>query len=111
MNVVILNGVLSRPAEVRELPSGDTLVAYEVTTRDEEGRADSVPVMWAGVHDKDHYEAGEAVVVTGRVRRRYFRAGGITQSRTEVVADAVVRAAETRRAQRAIDRAVTAVTG
>jgi hypothetical protein len=32
----------------------------------------------------------EAVVVVGRVRRRVVRAGGSTQSRTEVVADVVV---------------------
>jgi single-strand DNA-binding protein len=111
MNVVILNGVLSRPAELRVLPSGDTLVAYEVTTRDEQGRADTVPVTWATAQGKGIFDAGEAVVVTGRVRRRYFRAGGATQSRTEVVADAVVRAAEARRAQRAMDKAVAAVTG
>ena len=28
--------------------------------------------------------------MVGRVRRRFFRAGGVTQSRTEVVADEVV---------------------
>ncbi len=34
---------------------------------------------------------GEAeVVVVGRVRRRWFRSGGATQSRTEVVAEGVV---------------------
>jgi single-strand DNA-binding protein len=45
------------------------------------------------------------VVVTGRVRRRFFRAGGYTQSRTEVVADAVV---PTRRRKR-VDAVLEAV--
>ena len=109
MNVVILNGVLSRAAEARVLPSGDRLVDYEVTTRDEEGRADSVPVSWSAPEGKGLYEAGEAVVVTGRVRRRFYRVAGATQSRTEVVADAVVRASDTRRVQRLLEKAVAAV--
>jgi single-strand DNA-binding protein len=109
MNVVILNGVLSRAAERRTLPSGDTLVAYEVTTRDEDGRADSVPVSWSPPEGKGMYDAGEAVVVTGRVRRRFYRAGGATQSRTEVVADAVVRVSDTRRVQRLLEKVVATV--
>ncbi len=50
------------------------------------------PPAWATALD-----AGAGVVVTGRVRRRFFRAGGITQSRTEVVASKVVRATATSR--------------
>jgi single-strand DNA-binding protein len=109
MNVVILNGVLSRPAELRVLPSGDTLVVYEVTTRDEAGKADSVPVAWSAPEGKGMFDGGEEVVVTGRVRRRYFRSAGAVQSRTEVVADAVVRATDTRRVQRLLEKAVAAV--
>jgi single-strand DNA-binding protein len=33
---------------------------------------------------------GSEVVVAGHVRRRFFRAGGVTQSRTEVVATRVI---------------------
>ena len=44
-NLVLLQGVLSRATERRTLPSGDELVQYEVTTRDSDGRADSVPVV------------------------------------------------------------------
>jgi single-strand DNA-binding protein len=47
---------------------------------------------------------GQELLVTGRVRRRFFRAGGVTQSRTEVVADRVV---PTRR-RAAVRRAVEA---
>jgi single-strand DNA-binding protein len=47
--------------------------------------------------------------VTGHVRRRFFRAGGGTQSRTEVVADAVVPVRSKARARRAIDEAVAKV--
>ncbi|HEX2851537.1 MAG TPA: hypothetical protein VHN98_13335, partial [Acidimicrobiales bacterium] len=34
-------------------------------------------------------DAGDEVVVVGHVSRRFFRAGGATQSRTEVVARSV----------------------
>ena len=91
MNIVVLQGILSRPAERRELPSGATVVAYEVTTRDGEGRASTVPVTWPDGPPAAELDAGEEVVVTGSVQRRYFRAGGSTQSRTEVVASRIAR--------------------
>ena len=46
------------------------------------------------------------MVVTGRVRRRFFRAGGSTQSRTEVVADVVVPTRQRKKAKQAVDAAV-----
>jgi single-strand DNA-binding protein len=104
-NVVILRGTLSRPPEIRVLPSGDALVAYEVTTRVEEG-ALTVPVSSTGQRAPVGLEAGDDVVVTGVVRRRFFRAGGATQSRTEVVADVVVPARQSARARKAIERAI-----
>ncbi|MFN2608545.1 MAG: single-stranded DNA-binding protein [Acidimicrobiales bacterium] len=106
-NVVALVGRLARPAEARELPSGDCLVAYEVTVARPGAKAEGVPVVWPGApagaadHDVD-----EIVVVVGRVRRRFYRAGGTTQSRTEVVADTVVPARHVKRARAAIDGAL-----
>lgn len=46
----------------------------------------------------DH-ATGDAVVVLGRVRRRFFRTGGATASRTELVAERVAAAGERRRAR------------
>jgi single-strand DNA-binding protein len=97
-NLVVLRGVLSRDPEPRQLPSGDALVAYEVTVRpgagsDGPARAESVPVALA---------AGDEVVVVGRIRRRFFRAGGATASRTEVVAANVVSVRAPARARRAL---------
>jgi single-strand DNA-binding protein len=106
-NLVILSGALSRPPEVRTLPSGDTLVAYEVTSRPAAGGgALTVPVTCASRQAPVDLDVGAEVVVTGVVRRRYFRAGGTTQSRTEVVADAVVPARQAAKARRAIERAL-----
>jgi single-strand DNA-binding protein len=90
-NLAVLVGTLSRPAELRELPSGDRLVALEVTVRPDGGPAESVPVAWSGAPvAAARWVAGEEVLVVGRVRRRFFRAGGVTQSRTEVAATVAV---------------------
>jgi single-strand DNA-binding protein len=108
MNLTILRGALSRPPELRTLPSGDVLVAYEVTVpASGDRRAESVPVVWfdapaaAGTLDPD-----TEVVVVGRVRRRFFRAGGSTQSRTEVVAEQVVPARQAKKTERLVGAAL-----
>lgn len=90
-NVVVLIGRLARPAQLRHLPSGDAIAEYQLTVQREGQRAESVPVVWerppaaATEHDTD-----AQLLVVGRVRRRFFRAGARTESRTEVVAEAVV---------------------
>jgi single-strand DNA-binding protein len=107
VNIVVVEGRLSRPAELRVLPSGDELVALELTmtsppAEGAEGREahESVPVSWpAPAPWGADLAAGAEVVVLGRVRRRFFRAGGTTQSRTEVVAERVVLAGWRRRVQ------------
>jgi single-strand DNA-binding protein len=106
MNLVALIGRLARPAEERSLPSGDRLVAYQITVPRPEGRSESVPVVWfnAPAHAVDHAVDDELVVV-GRVVRRFFQARGALQSRTEVVADVVVPRRQTRRARQALARA------
>jgi single-strand DNA-binding protein len=105
-NVVALVGRLARPPEARELPSGDRLVAYEVTVAREGERAEGIPVVWFGAPPSavDH-DVDEAVVVIGRVRRRFYRAGGVTQSRTEVVAETLVAARQAKRASAALQSA------
>ena len=106
LNVVVAVGRLTRPAELRVLPSGDRLVTMELTVARDEGRAESVPVSWfAAPARAADLDVDEEVVVVGRVRRRFFRAGGVTQSRTEVVADAVVPARQRKRATAALERA------
>jgi single-strand DNA-binding protein len=102
-NLVVLRGVLSRDSVTRTLPSGDELIAYEVTTRDGSG-ASTVPV--SAKASSPVLIAGSEVVVVGQVKRRYFRAGGTTQSRTEVVADAVIPARSAAKVAKAIERVV-----
>ena len=112
MNVVVVKGRLARPAEQRVLPSGDQLVGYEVTVPSETGKAETVPVVW---HDAParamELDVDEAVVVLGRVRRRFFRAGGSLQSRTEVVAAAVIPARQAKRVQGLLEEAAARLVG
>ena len=76
-NLAILVGTISRVPEVRPLPSGDDVLTIELTLRPSEGPAESVPVAWfAAPPAAATWPAGEEVVVIGRVRRRFFRAGG-----------------------------------
>jgi single-strand DNA-binding protein len=93
INLVVLEGVLARPARDLELPSGGRILSLEVTVKRAEGPAEPVPVAW---FDPPAWatalDQGDEVVVVGRVRRRFFKAGGTTQSRTEVVASRLVRA-------------------
>jgi hypothetical protein len=58
--------------------------------------------------DPTGWSPGLELVVCGTVRRRFFRTGSATQSRTEVVAEAVVPASRRKAASAAISRAVAA---
>jgi single-strand DNA-binding protein len=108
INVVVLRGRVSRPPETRELSSGAILVAYEVVVAAGEsaGRAEAVPVVWPSAPpNAAELAEGDDVVVVGRVRRRFFRAGGVIQSRTEVVAEQVIPARQRARSGRLVSAA------
>lgn len=98
-NVVLLLGELSAEPRERTLPSGDVLVEFDVTTRGVVGTC-STPVSWFApdrtapnaASAVRALAAGSPVAVAGHVRRRFFRSGGATMSRTEVVADVVLAA-------------------
>ncbi|MEX2627127.1 MAG: single-stranded DNA-binding protein [Ilumatobacteraceae bacterium] len=115
-NQVVLRGRLTSAPKVRSLPSGSVLVQLEITTpaSDEaSSSARSAPVVWFDPPTRSGLGAdtpvGTELVVVGHVRRRYFRAAGTTQSRTEVVAEMVVRASRRREVERALARAADAL--
>ena len=68
----------------------------------------SVPAAWFDPPPGAVFEQGDEVVVAGIVKRRFFRAGGATQSRTEVVVADACRAGNKRRAARLIATATAA---
>ena len=112
MNVVLLRGTLhGEPTDVM-LASGEVVRSWElatslmVTGRDA-GSGQSVetvhrvPVRWVEPTKAVRaLAAGDEVVVIGSVRRRFFRAGGATASRTEVLG---AKAAKTSR-NRAVEK-------
>ena len=93
-NEVVLAGRLPAPAEERALPSGDVLVTFRVVVGRPPGRppgrgpvVDTIDcVVWSGPVRRSvlGWAAGDAVEVTGALRRRFWRAGGGAASRTEV---------------------------
>src|SRR5262249_31780868 len=106
MNIVVLQGTLSRTPEIRSTANGD-VISYEVTTRPEEGPAITAPVAWFGPPKAGYeFEEGDAVTVVGQVKRRFFRSGGSTQSRTEVIADVVVATRRRSQVSRALEQVV-----
>jgi len=108
MNVVVLHGTLSSTPVLRTLASGSVLASLEVTTV-VEGVSSSSPVAWFDPPADLGFALGDAVVVTGSVRRRFFRSGGSTQSRTEVVATQVVAAGKRRQVRSVLARAAAAL--
>ena len=99
MNVAVVWGACSIPPDIRVLPSDQRVAQLQLTTR-VDGRALSVPVSvidppaWL-----EELDAGDELVVLGPVRRRFFRAGGVTASRVEVEAELVCRARDRRRSR------------
>jgi single-strand DNA-binding protein len=106
LDLAVLVGTLSSDPVEQDLPSGSRLVRYEVTVRDR-APADSVPVSWFDPARPPKLTEGDRVVVVGRVRRRFFRAGGATRSATEVVASSVCRPRSRAAAEAAVAEAAT----
>lgn len=105
VDLAVVTGTLSSEPVITDLASGSVLYRYEVTSRHRSG-TDSVPVAWFDPSRPPSVVAGDRVVVTGRVRRRFFRAGGATRSSTEIVATSVGRAGATKRARDALSDAL-----
>ncbi len=90
-NVVVLSGTVTNEPALRELKGG-VVLQFDLTTALEDGASASVPVAW---HDPTVAQTtslglGNEVVIVGTVRRRFFRSGGQTQSRTEVIVASLV---------------------
>jgi single-strand DNA-binding protein len=106
VNVAVLKGRLSRPAAERVLPSGDRIINLEVSVQEDGRPTDTVPVAWFDAPPSAAgLDVGAEVVIVGRVRRRFFKASGSTQSRTEVVAETVVPAGHAKRVAAAVRKA------
>lgn len=112
-NLVVLRGCITSELQHRELPSGAVAVQFDVRTvlSDAPGDLTSVPISWIDPAPLAlaPLVVGEEVVVVGSVRRRFFRAGGATQSRTEVVAERVLPQRRSKSVRSAISAAITSL--
>ena len=109
LNLAVVRGTVSSPPDVRVLPSETKLVQLQVTTRlVDETLSMPVscfdPVAWV-----ESLAPGDEIVIVGRIRRRFFRAGGATASRVELDATYVARAGDRRRVLAALRRANAAL--
>ena len=115
-NLVVLRGAVRGEPTSRELPSGAIVLQFDLATvvvdpvvAGERRQTVSVPVAWTDPTDASFVVEGCELVVTGSVRRRFFRVGGVTQSRTEVAADSVIPARRRAQVTAALRRTATAL--
>lgn len=94
-NIVVLRGRLAASVTSRERVSGTWSEGslHTVSVEPTGTVREVVPIVWSGEPDRFVDAVADAdLVVTGRVRQRFFRSGGSVVSRTEVVVDSVVSA-------------------
>lgn len=108
VNLAVIRGRVGSEPDLRSLPSGSTVAHLDVVTD-----LGTVPVAWHEPRTATltALPVGTELLVIGRVHRRFFRSGGRTLSRTEVVADRVVPARRTARVRTAIDTALADLLG
>ena len=110
MNLVVLEGAVVRDPDHRQLATGQVLASFDLAAESEAGPPERVPVAWPDPDARVEVVPGLEVVVVGRVRRRFFRVGGATQSRTEVVAARVVPVRQRAKVRTAINAVAGALT-
>jgi hypothetical protein len=110
VNLAVVRGTCSSPCEVRVLESGTAYATLQITARVEGEVAISVPVVvWDPAPAVEALDVGDEVVVLGRVRRRFYKAGAATASRTEIEAQTVVPASARKRVESLVRRAIAAI--
>ena len=110
-NTVVVRGILSSEPIERTLGSGMNVMQWDVTTK-ADGVTRVVPVQWDDPPEPIlDFDEGDEVVVVGEVRRRFFRAGGATMSRTEVLAHHAARPRQKVAVRRMLDRSLAQLIG
>lgn len=112
VNLVVLRGVASAPAETRVLRSGRRLATLSVRVHALGPSATSVPVaVWDPPGWVEAVDLEDPVVVVGTLRRRFYQSATGTGSRVEVEASLIGRGNDRRRLDTALRRADEALEG
>lgn len=106
-NLVILRGrCRTEPGSV-VVSTGEEFLSFDLLVEAGHGPRESVPVRLARTASATTLlDTDVEVVVIGRVRRRFFRVGGATATRTEVDADHVLGVRSVARIGRALATAL-----
>lgn len=106
VNLSLLCGPCSAAPEIRVLDSGTRLASLALRCPGGGERATSVPVtVWDPPAWLEALQPGEAVIVVGRLRRRFYQRPGGVGSRVDVEAEMIGRARDRRRVDAALRRA------
>ncbi|HVV35578.1 MAG TPA: hypothetical protein VHC63_03170 [Acidimicrobiales bacterium] len=112
MNIAVVRGVVLREPSERTLATGQKVVSLDVNVAYDDRPNENLEVVWVDPpRNLAVPRQGNEVVAIGRVRRRFYKAGGSVVSRTEVVADTVLTARQTSRINQALQRAAEALVG
>ena len=119
VNLSVVCGPCSGAPEIRVLESGTRLATFGVRCpgggpgsggKSEADRTTSVPVtVWNPAAWIETLEAGDVVIVVGRLRRRFFQRPGGVGSRVDLEAELVGRARDRRKVASAYRRAIAAL--
>lgn len=92
-NVAVALGTISSEVQMRTLPSGTELASFSISVNHATGPTTSMTASWSTPMPAvlNRLTPGTEVLAVGRVVRRFYRAGGATQSRTELVVDRIER--------------------
>jgi single-stranded DNA-binding protein len=110
LNLSVVCGPCSAAPEIRVLESGTRLATLAVRCPAGDDRATSVPVtVWDPPAWVELLEPGDAVVVVGKLRRRFYQRPGGVGSRVDVEAELIGRARDRRRIDAARKKAQAAL--
>jgi single-strand DNA-binding protein len=110
MNIAIVRGTVLREPSERTLASGQRAVSLDVNVSYDDRPNENLEVVWVDPPKNLLVpRQGHEIVAVGRVRRRFYQAGGALVSRTEVVAETVLTSRQTSRINRALAEAAATV--
>lgn len=92
MNIAVVVGDVKGEVHTNEREDGVVIVSFDVRVRvNDDTRAETVPVSWMGQTERaPTFDDGAVVTVIGSLRRHFYRRGGSTVSRTDLLAERIM---------------------